>query len=40
MKGIAVELMSFDQGFLDEYKRCAKEAAQWDGSKPYRLIFL
>jgi methylmalonyl-CoA/ethylmalonyl-CoA epimerase len=40
MKGIAVELMPFDQGFLDEYKRCAEQAEQWDGTEPYRLISL
>lgn len=38
MAGMAIELMPFDQGFLDEYQRCAAEAAQWDGSDPYRLI--
>ena len=40
MKGIAIELMPHDQGFLDEYARCAQEAAEWDGSDPYRLISL
>lgn len=38
LKGLAIELMPHDQGFLDEYARCAAEAAQWDGSDPYRLI--
>ena len=38
MKGLAIELMPHDQGFLDEYERCAAEAADWDGSDPYRLI--
>jgi len=38
IKGIAVELMPLDQNFLDEYQRCAKEAADWDGSEPFRLI--
>jgi hypothetical protein len=38
MQGLAIELMPHDQGFLDEYQRCAAEAAQWDGSDPYRLI--
>ncbi|MEH6569343.1 MAG: VOC family protein [Halioglobus sp.] len=38
MKGLAIELMPFDQGFMDEYARCAAEAAQWDGTEPYRLI--
>lgn len=38
MAGLAIELMPFDQGFLDEYQRCAKEAEQWDGTDPYRLI--
>lgn len=38
MKGIAIELMPHDQNFLDEYDRCVKEAASWDGSDPYRLI--
>ena len=38
MQGLAIELMPHDQGFLDEYARCAAEASQWDGSEPYRLI--
>jgi hypothetical protein len=38
MQGLAIELMPHDQGFLDEYQRCAAEAAQWDGSDPCRLI--
>lgn len=38
MKGMTIELMAHDQGFLDEYARCVSEAAQWDGSEPYRLI--
>ena len=38
MKGLTIELMPHDKGFLDEYERCAKEAAEWDGSDPYRLI--
>ena len=38
LKGLAIELMPHDQGFLDEYERCAKEAETWDGSDPYRLI--
>ena len=38
MAGMVVELMPHDQGFLDEYARCAKEAETWDGSDPYRLI--
>ena len=38
MKGLAIELMPHDQGFLDEYQRCAAEAATWDGSDPYRLV--
>ncbi len=38
MQGLAIELMPHDQGFLDEYARCAAEADQWDGSDPYRLI--
>ncbi len=38
MKGIAIELMPHDQGFLNEYARCVSEAEQWDGSEPYRLI--
>jgi hypothetical protein len=40
MKGLTIELMPQDQGFLDEYQRCAEEAADWDGSEPYRLISL
>ena len=38
MAGLAIELMPFDQGFLDDYQKCAKEADSWDGSNPYRLI--
>ncbi len=38
LKGIAIELMPHDQGFLDEYERNAAEAASWDGTDPYRLI--
>lgn len=38
LKGIAIELMPHDQGFLEEYERNAAEAASWDGSDPYRLI--
>ena len=38
MRGIAIELMPHDPGFLEEYERCAAEAARWDGSDPYRLI--
>jgi hypothetical protein len=40
MKGLAIELMPHDPGFLDEYARCAAEAEEWDGSDPYRLISL
>ncbi len=38
MAGLAIELMPHDQNFLDDYARCAAEAATWDGSNPYRLI--
>ncbi len=38
MQGLAIELMPHDQGFLDDYQRCADEAAGWDGGDPYRLI--
>ena len=38
MRGLAIELMPHDQGFLDEYARCAAEAETWNGSDPYRLI--
>lgn len=38
LKGLAIELMPHDQNFLDDYQRCATEAANWDGSDPYRLI--
>lgn len=40
MQGLTIELMPHDQGFLDEYARCATEARTWDGSNPYRLISL
>ena len=38
MRGLSIELMPFDQGFLDEYERCSTEAASWDGVDPFRLI--
>ncbi|CAH0992078.1 hypothetical protein SIN8267_02193 [Sinobacterium norvegicum] len=37
---LVVELMEVDDGFVADYERCAKEAEQWDGSEPYRLISL
>ena len=37
MAGLAIELMPHDQGFLDDYQRCATVAASWDGTEPYRL---
>jgi hypothetical protein len=40
MQGICIELMLQDEGFMQEYQRCAAEAAEWDGSEPYRLITL
>ena len=40
MRGLVIELMPHDQGFLDDYKRCVEEASSWDGSEPYRLIDL
>ena len=38
MAGLSIELMPHNQNFLDDYARCAAEAAQWDGADPYRLI--
>ena len=38
MSGLAIELMPFDQGFLDNYQQCAAEAERWDGTDPYRLM--
>ena len=38
LQGIVIELMPHDQGFLDEYARCAAEADAWNGDDPYRLI--
>ena len=38
LQGIVVELMQASADFEAEYQRCAKEAATWDGSNPYRLI--
>lgn len=35
---VVAELMEVDEGFVAEYERCAKEAENWDGSDPYRLI--
>ncbi|MFT4518635.1 MAG: methylmalonyl-CoA/ethylmalonyl-CoA epimerase [Halioglobus sp.] len=40
MRGIVIELMPHDQGFLDDYDRNAATAETWDGSDPYRLISL
>lgn len=38
LKGMVIELMPHDEGFLAEYRRCAAEAETWDGADPYRLI--
>ena len=38
MRGLVTELMPFDQDFMDEYERCAREAETWDGREPFRLI--
>lgn len=38
MRGMVIELMAHDQGFLDEYARCSAEADVWTGDDPYRLI--
>ncbi len=38
MRGLAVELMPYDPGFMAEYERCAREAENWDGRDPDRLI--
>ena len=40
MAGLVVELMEADPAFLADYERCAREAAVWDGSKPYRWMDL
>ena len=40
MQGMVIELMPSDQDTLDNYNKCLAEAAEWDGSKPYRLISL
>ena len=37
---VVVELMEVDPGFVADYERCAKEAEEWDGKDPYRLISL
>ncbi|NND83319.1 MAG: hypothetical protein HKN50_12900 [Gammaproteobacteria bacterium] len=38
MQGMVVELMEIDQMTADAFEMCAKEAEQWDGEDPYRLI--
>lgn len=40
LTGMVIELMPADPHFVAEYERCALEAAQWDGSDPYRLAAL
>ena len=40
MGNLVAELMEVDDSFVADYQRCAEEAAQWDGSDPYRLIAL
>ncbi len=40
MQGMIIELMPSDQASLDNYNKCLAEAAEWDGSEPYRLISL
>lgn len=38
MTGLVVELMQEDPHFLAAYADGVREAAQWDGSNPYRLV--
>lgn len=40
MDGMVVELMPAHAQLEAEFQRCAQEAAQWDGSNPYRLVQL
>ncbi len=40
MDGLVIELMEVDEGIVADFDRCAKEAEQWDGSEPYRLVTL
>lgn len=38
MQGLVVELMPADPDFVAAYEACAREAATWDGSDPYRIV--
>jgi methylmalonyl-CoA/ethylmalonyl-CoA epimerase len=38
LAGLVVELMPHNPDFVADYARCLQEAAQWDGTNPYRLV--
>lgn len=40
LDGLVIELMEVDEGTVADFERCSKEAENWDGSAPYRLIDL
>ena len=40
MQGMVIELMPSDQTTRDNFQNSLAEAAEWDGSEPYRLISL
>ncbi len=40
MQGMVIELIPSDQAAHDNFSKCLAEAAEWDGSDPYRLITL
>lgn len=38
MSGLVIELMPADPATMAGFDACAKEAATWDGTNPYRLL--
>lgn len=40
MTGLVVELMEQDDFYVAEFERCSKEAENWQGEDPFRLIEL
>jgi hypothetical protein len=38
MQGLVVELMPAEPNFVAAYEACAREAAEWNGSDPYRIV--
>lgn len=40
LNGLVVELIQQDDYFVSEFERCSREAEDWDGADPYRLVSL